>query len=338
MDQACEGMESVAESTCGCEEGCFCVSDPFAASPARIQSYLCVLEAVRRIVSEDVASEEHRKVLLGTWRLRAEKREQYLGHCVCKHEQWRLVGQDRKQSLVNRLRAVYVRVERHGSRRVLPFTVCVATLLHEMAHAITPGELVFTSTPPADAATGRNPTKRRKAQWYFDAHSSRFYDNFAMLLRIAERRRLFVLPPRADKYSMRALRRFDDRDVDVIPPPASCAPLLVATDGSLCFSNAQAQDQGLHQGLAVADPSEVQRVARHTGSLRINVSAMRRKRMVKKTGVVPERTLEAIKRHAAAKVGMKTVHSIKVERDGQHVELDEAVLETLGSEVSIVVS
>lgn len=325
--------------------------DPFEASSERRAAYVRVLESVRHVVAEHVEDERCREILRGGWRICEEHRTGYLGHCHGVHREWRLVSTQRKQSTQNTVRAVYVRVVRDEAscecgaayaetacgeaRRLLPITVCIATLLHEMAHALTPGELVYSNRPP-DGSSGRNPARRQRIQWFFDAHSALFYENFAMLLRVAERLRVFVLPRAPDKHSMRSLRRFDDKDADVAPPPPSSAPLFAAEDGSLAVEAEWRTNDEL-EGLVSHAATPAQCATRKYGPVRVNVSTMRRGRMVRKVVVAPERSADVICQYAASKIGVKTVRKAIVEHGGRHTPLDEVDLATLGSELTLVI-
>jgi hypothetical protein len=79
----------------------------------------------------------------------------------------------------------------------------VATLLHELAHSITPHALV--------KGVVLEHSKKASRKWRFEDHGAAFYANFARILAVAELEGIFVING-SDKFSARSLKRFDAID------------------------------------------------------------------------------------------------------------------------------
>lgn len=111
----------------------------------------------------------------------------YMGMCNCDYDAFVKVDDDRvKKAPVKRV--CWVQVRLRFNEAFLEMKVVVPTLLHELAHCITPHIVV----------DGVN-----------EDHGVEFYSNFKRILEVAEDELIYCLPPQRDKYSVRSLQRFD---------------------------------------------------------------------------------------------------------------------------------
>eukprot|EP01118_Nematostelium_gracile_P015645 TRINITY_DN6305_c0_g1_i2.p1 TRINITY_DN6305_c0_g1~~TRINITY_DN6305_c0_g1_i2.p1 ORF type:complete len:236 (-),score=56.42 TRINITY_DN6305_c0_g1_i2:71-778(-) len=99
---------------------------------------------------------------------------------------------------------IIIRFEDRANECLIDLASVIATFIHELAHSITP--LHFENGVPID-------------------HSPLFYNNFASLLKLAERSKIFILPSTTDKFSMKNLQRMDNIDREAMPFPSSSIPL-----------------------------------------------------------------------------------------------------------------
>lgn len=97
--------------------------------------------------------------------------------------------------------------------KLLPIELLLLTFIHELAHTVTaPEERLVESVNKAILKL--QPQLRAGSLGRFIAvhHSDSFYDNFAELLRAAERLGIYVLPSVANKFAPKSLMRFDSID------------------------------------------------------------------------------------------------------------------------------
>jgi len=97
----------------------------------------------------------------------------------------------------------------------LPVELLLATFIHELAHTVTRPEMrragavdtAILKLQPQVAGLGARADEMVPVH-----HSDDFYANFAALLRIAERLRIYSLPPGRNKFAPKSLMRFDSID------------------------------------------------------------------------------------------------------------------------------
>lgn len=152
----------------------------------------------------------------------------YMGFCNAEAGPWVELDATRKTAALLRVNWISVRVrDEDDPLRPLALTSVVATLLHELAHTLTPHALVRGVVPEHG--------HKRSRKWRFEDHGPQFYANFSRILVAAEAERVFVLRGSANKFSVRSLRRFDAIDCgsavfdDMADTPAltgsaACAP------------------------------------------------------------------------------------------------------------------
>ena len=174
------------------------------------------------------------------------KDNKQLGHCVCEHTDWTLINPITKRAKTNITTEVHVRLQ-------VPLSVCILTFLHELAHVITPGELIKVND-----------------RWRYNPHSNLFYDNFASILRTAEKLRIFILPPVPNKYSRRMLERYDNMDTDTISPPPSTIPLYCKTKLEVLISTTR-KGKNIRKSLKI-EPKTVQDLLK-LANKRLNIKA-----------------------------------------------------------------
>lgn len=97
--------------------------------------------------------------------------------------------------------------------KLLPVELLIATFIHELAHTVTRPEMRLASTVPASVLK-LQPQVTPGDRLVPVHHSDDFYANFRELLRLAERLSIFTLPPGPNKFSQKALMRFDNTDPD----------------------------------------------------------------------------------------------------------------------------
>lgn len=100
----------------------------------------------------------------------------------------------------------------HG--KLLPLELLLATFIHELAHSVTQPEMRPVAEV-SEAVLKLQPRAREAKHGFIEVHhSDAFYHNFAVLLRVAERLGIYELPALPNKFSPKALARFDNLDVE----------------------------------------------------------------------------------------------------------------------------
>lgn len=111
-----------------------------------------------------------------------------MGFCNTNSGQWVELTQERKVAKITKVNWISVRlVTEEEPTRNLPTSSIIATLLHELAHAITPTYLVRGVLQEYGKAT------KSSRKWRYENHGSEFYSNFGRILSIAEKLGIFVL-------------------------------------------------------------------------------------------------------------------------------------------------
>jgi len=128
----------------------------------------------------------------------------YLGFCHADHEDWVLLDETHKMSRSNIVKSVEICLQDPTTNEIYTLERILPTLLHEFAHCITPGLLVY----------GHDEKGKPKRKWGYNAHNDTFYDNFSLILDVAEKQGIYKLPTGFSKNNKISLRRFDNVDVD----------------------------------------------------------------------------------------------------------------------------
>ena len=87
---------------------------------------------------------------------------------------------------------------------ILPVELLLPTLLHELAHTVTTPEKWRVGSIPQEFRQYEEIDKKSD-EWVILHHSPTFYTNFAILLQMAEKLGIYVLPSIPNKYSPRNL-------------------------------------------------------------------------------------------------------------------------------------
>ena len=117
---------------------------------------------------------------------------------------------------------IEIRLEKENSKdpSLLPMSTLVASVLHEMAHCISPQY-----------------KRKNKKNWYFDDHGSHFYLCFAKIMEYAEKREIFAMRnclQCEERYGEKNLRNFDDVEM---PKAWEDEKYIVGTIGLLTNNN-----------------------------------------------------------------------------------------------------
>ena len=112
---------------------------------------------------------------------------------------------------------------------ILPMELLLPTFIHELAHSVTTPEKWTLNSIPKELRED-NYGGMKPSDFVILHHSPTFYTNFALLLQMAEKLNIYSLPTTPNKYSVRALKRFDQLD-----PEASKSGLNIGQ--SPMFSN-----------------------------------------------------------------------------------------------------
>eukprot|EP00026_Physarum_polycephalum_P016670 Phypoly_transcript_17633.p1 GENE.Phypoly_transcript_17633~~Phypoly_transcript_17633.p1 ORF type:complete len:259 (+),score=33.70 Phypoly_transcript_17633:105-779(+) len=123
---------------------------------------------------------------------------------MCDHDEWELVDQYHKVSKVTKVMEVIICLADPKTKEIYSLERILPTLLHEFAHCITPGSYVY----------GHDDSGKHKRKWNFTPHDDTFYTKFAHILDIAEKLKIYKLPPPFSKNNKISLKRFDAVDVD----------------------------------------------------------------------------------------------------------------------------
>ena len=107
---------------------------------------------------------------------------------------------------------VQLRSSKNGS--ILAVELLLATLLHELAHTVTTPEKWRIGSIPQEYRQYEGISDKKPEDWVILHHSPTFYTNFAILLQMAEKLGIYVLPSIPNKYSARNLKRFDQIQID----------------------------------------------------------------------------------------------------------------------------
>jgi len=100
------------------------------------------------------------------------------------------------------------------------------TFLHELAHVSTRTSLKnLDGEYPTENVISNAPVTKWEKQ-ISCAHTDEFYEHFANILRTAEALGIYSLPPIADKYSRRSLKRFDAIDAVALSIEIGSSQLL----------------------------------------------------------------------------------------------------------------
>lgn len=91
-----------------------------------------------------------------------------------------------------------------GERAAVSVASLTATLLHELAHALTPMTL--------RKGVVRELGKKSSRKFRPEMHGIAFYDSYRRVLQAAQDKRIFILPPMPDKFGATSLARFDAID------------------------------------------------------------------------------------------------------------------------------
>ena len=94
---------------------------------------------------------------------------------------------------------------------MLPIELLLPTFIHELAHSVTAPEKWRLNSIPTDLKEGKY-EGLKPTDWVILHHNPTFYVNFAHLLQMAEKLSIYSLPSSPNKYSVRALKRFDQLD------------------------------------------------------------------------------------------------------------------------------
>merc|ERR1719197_35569 len=148
---------------------------------------------------EALKPEVPKKILRNTAYMRENH---FLGFTHMEFTDWDTkYSHSRKSSTIN-THLIEVAIEDRITKHPLPIHVILPTFIHELAHAITPSTQFL-----------------RNNKWEFsDSHGEDFYENFGILLRIAEKNGIFKLPSKPKKFSMANLKRYDALDIVTIAP------------------------------------------------------------------------------------------------------------------------
>jgi hypothetical protein len=143
---------------------------------------------------------------------------QYLGFCDSKHADYAHITDTLQHSRVNKTYRIRMALKYNseGKKHLIPIQLLLPTFIHELAHSITPGVQEYRY---GDERNG-NGKRQRLKKWHFNAHSSLFYTNYAMLLRVAEDLEIYRVPSQSKKFSEKTLRRMDM--IDLLSSPELC--------------------------------------------------------------------------------------------------------------------
>ena len=97
---------------------------------------------------------------------------------------------------------------------ILPMELLLPTLLHELAHTVTMPEKWRVGSIPQEFRQYEEIDIKKPDEWVILHHSPTFYTNFVILLQMAEKLGIYVLPSIPNKYSARNLKRFDQIQID----------------------------------------------------------------------------------------------------------------------------
>ena len=98
---------------------------------------------------------------------------------------------------------------------LLPMELLLPTLIHELAHSVTTPEKWRLNSIPKELQEGQY-EGLKSYDYVILHHSPTFYTNFALLLQMAEKLNIYSLPATPNKYSVRALKRFDQLDPEAL--------------------------------------------------------------------------------------------------------------------------
>jgi len=181
-----------------------------------VQQKLAVLSEIRALLVEEGGLDIDVAFPIVAMQGRAHE-ENHLGYCHGTHRQYVQTGATRKISTANKTSKIAIRlfVETHDSagrpiKKELSLLALIPTFLHELAHSITPGVLIYGQDP-------NDQKGKRSRKWYFDAHGDLFYASFAKILQVAEQLGIYERPRVQGKFMPRQLRRFDSIDLAVAP-------------------------------------------------------------------------------------------------------------------------
>jgi hypothetical protein len=135
------------------------------------------------------------------------RRSEYLGLAHVQCTDWRASskkhgGYSILEAATNQVLWIEIRLSDDASGALFSNATVIGTLLHEVAHCLTPGRLVL--------GRSEEPThKSQRGKWYEHVHHNEFYEHFGTVLAEAEKSGILVLPPTAHKFCRRSLQRFD---------------------------------------------------------------------------------------------------------------------------------
>eukprot|EP01012_Entosiphon_sulcatum_P010897 TRINITY_DN1650_c0_g1_i1.p1 TRINITY_DN1650_c0_g1~~TRINITY_DN1650_c0_g1_i1.p1 ORF type:complete len:257 (+),score=29.21 TRINITY_DN1650_c0_g1_i1:40-810(+) len=121
--------------------------------------------------------------------LGAQNRQCAQGVTHTRVTRWKDTGTEPRTQVAEENEILWVGICLHPP---LPLACYISTLLHELAHCLTPPERAMV-----------------EGKWVEEPHSLAFYANYRSVLQVAERLGIFVMPPKPDKYNPRNLQRFD---------------------------------------------------------------------------------------------------------------------------------
>jgi len=94
----------------------------------------------------------------------------YLGYCHSTHDDWELIDETHKIARVHAVQSVEICLQDPNTKEIYTLERILPTLLHEFAHCITPGLLVY----------GHDENGKHKRKWNYDSHGDAFYTNMDM--------------------------------------------------------------------------------------------------------------------------------------------------------------
>ena len=128
--------------------------------------------------------------------------ENMMGWCKSEEGEWKNISDKKRMADLVKIKRIEVRlVDENNPRVLLPVSSVVFTMIHELAHSITP--TVMVKGVASDSKNGKS-----SKHWQYDNHGPEFYESFQKLLKAAESNDIYVLPKR--HFS---LKRFDKIDL-----------------------------------------------------------------------------------------------------------------------------
>jgi len=109
-----------------------------------------------------------------------------------------------------KIQKIQIRIFSKETGSLFRMASIISTFIHELVHTIT-----FHDSSTIEF--------HNKKSWIHPDHNDEFYKNYRSILEESEKQKILMLPKIKDKFSKRALQRFDSIDLNYTELPDSCS-------------------------------------------------------------------------------------------------------------------